>query len=526
MDLPPAATGAPAPGHPAAGTAPLSWLVAGPLAAAAGSSLALALPGTGWWPLAPLGVAGLAVAVRHRRPGAATLLGLVAGWGYFLPALHWSGVYVGALPWLALATLEALFVALMTLLLASAWRAPGGPAGTALAVSGLWVAQEALRGRVPFGGFPWARLAFSQADAPTLGLAAIGGAPLVTAAVALAGGLLAVSWVGLVEGRRWSAGGAAAAAVAILLSGGLVPGVGPTGRSLQVAAIQGNVPAAGLDFNAERRAVLDNHVRVTRGLAEQVAAGTATRPDLVVWPENASDIDPLRNPDAGTVISAVVDAIGVQTLVGTVLDTPPGRLSNASIVWTPGQGPGRDPSQLYVKRHPAPFGEYIPNRSFFRRFSDQVDLVRRDFVSGDRVGVLSAGGTTIGDVICFEVAYDNLVRDTVRGGAQLLVVQTNNATFGYTDESIQQLAMSRLRAVESGRAVVHISTVGVSALILPDGSLRQRTELFTSAVLTGALPLSSARTPATRVGQWPELLLAVCGVLLALTGSRRRTGRR
>lgn len=523
-----------------------------PLAVLSGACEALALPGTGWWPLAPVGVAGLALAVRGARGRYAFLLGLLAGLGCFAPALHWSGVYVGALPWLALATLEALFIAVMTVLLPWAWHAPGGRAGTALTVAGLWVAQEAARGRLPFGGFPWARLAFSQADAPTLGLAALGGAPLVSGAVALAGGSLAVAVAALAGVRAGERGSAAAAladrarvrrqwvtaavalpaTVGVMLAGLAVPGVGSTSTSsgpatLRVAAVQGNVPAPGLDFNAERRAVLDNHARVTTDLAARVAAGTAPRPDVVFWPENSSDIDPLRNPDAAAVIDAAVQAIGVPVVVGAVLESPPDHVLNASIVWTPQGGPGTGPDRQYYKRHPAPFGEYIPYRSFFRRFSDKVDLVTRDFKAGDRVGVLTAGGTRFGDVICFEVAYDGLVRDTVRGGARLLLVQTNNATFGYTDESTQQLAMSRLRAVESGRSVVHISTVGVSALIEPDGTLRQPTRLFTSALLAGDVRLSDRTTVATRAGWWPEAVLTALGLVLALAGGRRlRAARR
>jgi apolipoprotein N-acyltransferase len=517
-----------------------------PLSVVSGACLALALPGTGWWPLAPVGVAGLTLAVRGARSRYALLLGLLAGLGCFVPALHWSGVYVGALPWLALATLEALFVALMAVLLPWAWRAPGGWAGTALIVAGLWVAQEAARGRLPFGGFPWARLAFSQADAPTLGLAALGGAPLVSAAVALSGGLLAVAVAALAGARAGERGTASAAladrsrvrrhrltallalpaAVGVVLSGWAVPGIGRTSNgsgpdTLRVAAVQGNVPAPGLDFNAERRAVLDNHARLTTDLAARVAAGTAPRPDVVFWPENASDVDPLRNSDAAAVIDAAVRAIGVPVVVGAVLESPPNHVLNASIVWTPQGGPGTAPDQQYYKQHPAPFGEYIPYRSFFRRFSDKVDLVTRDFLAGHRVGVMTAGDLRFGDVICFEVAYDGLVRDTVRGGARLLVVQTNNATFGYTDESTQQLAMSRLRAVESGRSVVHISTVGVSALIEPDGTLRQPTRLFTSALLAGDVRLSDRTTVANRVGGWPEAVLAGLGLVLALAGGRR-----
>ena len=169
------------------------------LAVLGGVSLTLAFPGTDWWPLAPVGVGLLAVAARGASARAGALLGLVTGLAFFLPHLHWSGIYVGALPWVALSTLEAAFVALLGALLPAAWRVPGGRAGTVLAVGGLWVGQEALRGRVPFGGFPWGRLAFSQADSPALAWAAVGGASLLSFVVAAAGGALAVAAVAVLD---------------------------------------------------------------------------------------------------------------------------------------------------------------------------------------------------------------------------------------------------------------------------------------------------------------------------------------
>jgi apolipoprotein N-acyltransferase len=207
-----------------------------------------------------------------------------------------------------------------------------------------------------------------------------------------------------------------------------------------------------------------------------------------------------------------------------VLREPADKLSNTAIVWTPGAGPG----ERYVKQHPVPFGEYIPYRSFFRTFSDKVDLVAKDFVGGDRTGLLRLGPATVGDVICFEVAYDGLVREPVRQGADLLVVQTNNATFGYTNESVQQLAMSRLRAIESGRSVVHISTVGISAVIRPDGTVVRRSGHFDQEVLEADVPLRTDRTVATRVGAAPEWILAGVGTALVLAGawSGRDTARR
>jgi len=514
--------------------------------------------------MAPAGVALLALATRRTSPWQGALLGLVSGFACFLPLLSWSGVYVGALPWVALAVLESLYVGLLGMACALLQGRPslaGVGRVRPLVVALVWVAQEALRGNTPFGGFPWGRLAFSQADSPLAGLAALGGAPAVTFGVALVGGLLAAGVAQLVGSRRAAGpvgpgrtagtflagrgdGGeesrsvaavtvgtacAIGGAVAVLLLPLVIPRPtdGPTGRFL---AVQGNVPRAGLDFNAERRAVLDNHARATEQAAGSTQAAGTPRPDLVVWPENASDIDPLRNPDAAHVISGAVDAINAPIILGAVLEESGPAVSNASLLYQPGRGL----TARYVKRHPVPFAEYIPYRSFFRRFSDKVDLVRSDFTAGNTVGVFRVpvrGGGTIaaGAIICFEVAYDGLVRDNVDQGANVLLVQTNNATFGFTDESVQQLAISRIRAIEHGRSIVHVSTVGVSAMVTPDGTAHQASSLFTSAVLAADLPLRTGRTVADRVGPWPENVasaaVAMMLALLTLRWAGMRRGR-
>lgn len=534
----------------------------------AGLLLWTAFPSLGWWPAAPLGVGLLALATRGARPGQGFALGLLAGYTYFGPLLWWSGTYVGHFPWFALTTLQALYAGLIGLACAALQRrqllsrAPDDPepALRPLLVALVWVAGEWARGHTPFGGFPWGRLAFSQADSPFARFAALAGAPGVTFAVALAGAALAAAALALASAattavpagsassgsassgsaRRGAlrrpvvrAVGALTVAGALLLAPLAVPvptGVGdgtPTGR---VLAIQGNVPQAGLDFNAQRRAVLDNHADVTRAAAAQVDQSGAPRPDLVVWPENASDIDPLRNIDADRVIRSAVAAIGAPTIVGAVLSEPDPNVSNTSLLYAPdGQIVDR-----YTKQRPVPFAEYIPFRPFFRLFSDKVDLVVRDFAAGHEVGVFrvptaSGGQLAAGLSICFEVAIDDVVRASVLDGANLLSVQTNNATFGYTDESVQQLAISRIRAIEHGRSVVHISNVGVSALITPDGTPHQETALFTSAILSGELPLRTATTVATRVGPVPEwiaglLVVALLAIRLghALTARRRR----
>ena len=243
----------------------------------------------------------------------------------------------------------------------------------------------------------------------------------------------------------------------------------------------------------------------------------------MVWPENASDIDPLRNADAAAVINQAVDAIDAPLVLGAVLLEPGTNVSNASLMYLPGKGL----TARYVKQHPVPFAEYIPYRSFFRRLNDKVDLVRSDFVAGKGPGVFrvpAAHGGTIaaGAIICFEVAYDGLMRDTVNHGANIVLVQTNNATFGFTDESVQQLAISRIRAIEHGRSIVHISTVGVSAMITPDGAAHQVTSLFTPVLLAADLPLRTDRTVADRLGVWPEgLAVGGLAMMVVLLGLRR-----
>jgi apolipoprotein N-acyltransferase len=199
-------------------------------------------------------------------------------------------------------------------------------------------------------------------------------------------------------------------------------------------------------------------------------------------------------------------------------------VSNTAIVWDAAGGPGA----TYVKRHPVPFAEYIPYRGFFRHFSDKVDLVSKDFAAGTKPGVLSIGGARVGDVICYEVVYDGLVRDVVSGGAGMLVVQTNNATFGFTDESAQQLAMSRLRAVEHGRSVVIAATSGISAVIAPDGSVVRSSQLFTPDSFVERIAQRHGTTVADRVGEVPEWVLTTAGVgalgAVLVLGFRRRRG--
>ncbi|MDC5695636.1 apolipoprotein N-acyltransferase [Intrasporangium calvum] len=493
-------------------------------ALASGGLLCLAFPTFDIWVAAPVALGLLAFVLTGVRTRAGFGLGLLSGLAFFVPTLHWSGIYVGNLPWFALSTLEALFVALAGALYA--WLSRRGTVRP-LAFALVWVVTESLRSRTPYGGFPWVKIAFSQADSAFGRLASVGGAPFVGFVVALTGSLLALV-VARAIGRMPLGRVALPGLLALGLGGaGLLVPLPTDGPTAQFVGIQGNVPRAGLDFNAERRAVLDNHVNTTLATAAARRASGRPAPDLYVWPENASDIDPLRNEDANQLIRATVSQTGVPLIVGGLLEEPEGYLSNTSLLFEPGEGD----TDRYVKRHPVPFGEYIPNREFWRLFSDKVDLVRRDFYPGSEVGLFTVPTTSgleirAGLTICFEVAYDDLMRDVVDAGANVLVVQTNNATFGYTAESPQQLAISRLRAIEFGRSVVHVSTVGQSALITPDGTAHQVTSLFTQAVVEGALPLRDSRTLAVRLGGIPELVAALALLVLLVPRTPRIPRRR
>jgi apolipoprotein N-acyltransferase len=513
-----AATATPRALHPAAAVA---------AAATAGLAMLLAFPPYDLWWLAPVAVALLAAAVHRHRLLPAAGLGALTGLVFFTPLLSWTNLEIGNAPWLLLSTVQALYLALLGAALA--WVTPVVDRwrwSWPLMVAVAWVGQEALRSRTPFGGFPWGNLAFSQGDAPTLALAAIGGAPLVTFAVALGGGLLvAAAW------RRWVASprallrptGLGAAAVLVVLAGLAMPPAAPDGAQVTVAVVQGNVPRLGLDFNQQRRAVLDNHVNATIDLAGDVAAGREPAPDLVIWPENSSDIDPVANADAAERIDEAATAIDAPILVGGIVRDPDGTPRNVGLVWDPRQGPG----EIYAKRHPVPFAEYLPLEPVVRPMAraiagEPVDRIA-GFAAGEEPGVLTMGPATVGNVICFEVAYDGIVRDTVTGGAQLLAVQTNNATFNEA-EALQQMAMVRLRAVEHGRWSLMASTVGVSGFVDTSGEVYDATGFFTRDVPVRTLTLSQEHTVATTVGVWPEALLATVagGGLLLAAWLRRR----
>ncbi|MEU3842818.1 apolipoprotein N-acyltransferase [Streptomyces sp. NPDC028635] len=466
-------------------------------------------PRTLWW-LALPAFAGLGWVLRGRGWKAGLGLGYLFGLGFLLPLLVWTGVEVGSLPWVALCAVEALFVALVGAGIAVVSRLPAWPVWAAA----VWIAGEAARARAPFGGFPWGKIAFGQADGIFLPLAAVGGTPVLGFAVVLCGFGLYETVRLVVEGRRTrvlrrGAASAALLSLAVPVAGALAARTLVSDRAedgtATVALIQGNVPRLGLDFNSQRRAVLDYHARETERLAAEIKAGKQPRPDFVLWPENSSDLDPFAYADAAYVIDQAAKDIGVPISVGSVVERD-GKLYNEQILWDPAKGP----TQTYDKRRTQPFGEFLPLRSLVGAInSDWTEMARQDFSPGTRPGVFTMHGTKVGLATCYEAAFDWAVRDTVTHGAQMISVPSNNATFDRSEMTYQQLAMSRVRAVEHSRTVTVPVTSGVSAIIMPDGRITQRTGMFVADSLVQKVPLRSSTTPATDLGVLPEIALVL-----------------
>jgi apolipoprotein N-acyltransferase len=491
------------------------WSVVG-LAFLGGLGLDSAFAPLSWWPLAVPACALIVVTTRGQSWRGGLLVGFAAGLGEFLPLVFWLHVVTPA-AWIAVAVAMAAYLAVLGCGLAMVvGRVPGWPVWSAC----LWAGEELVRDHWPFGGFAWGRLAFSQPNTPFTGFAALGGAPMVTFTVALSGGLLAAA---AVSARRtgWVAAVAAVAAVGVPLVGLAVPR--PSGgRSVQIALIQGNVPHPGTHFLGRAEDVLNNHLAETARLTAAVKAGQLPSPDIVLWPENASDVDPFRDALAYAKIQAAATAIGVPILVGAVLQDGPNHASNTGIVWDPVSGPGQE----YTKRHLVPFGEFIPWRGLLNHLTNLTALVPENFAPGHRVGTLTVGPATIADVMCFEVAFDEDVRDGVTHGGQVIVVQTNNATYMNTAETRQQLAMSQLRAVEHGRSVVVAATSGISAVIAPNGKVLETTRELTPAIVDRAVVLRTERTLADRLGAVPEWLFGILGLLSVVAGVVRHRSRR
>ncbi|MGO1943359.1 MAG: apolipoprotein N-acyltransferase [Ancrocorticia sp.] len=483
-------------------------------AIAGGLALFAAFPPLGIWPLAIVGVALLVGALEGRSWFGSFWIGTLFGFAFFFPLFDWARIASGVvIAQIGLSVAEALYIGAMAIVWQGLMRGRLGSFVTlrALTLPLVWIAFEQLRGTWPFGGMPWGTLGFSQVDSPLVRLAPWGSVMLVGFFVVAIAVLLEWCVKTAIERRLGNAIIAVACGGALLYAPMFLPLGARADSYITAGFVQGIVPDEATLGPDESRAltVTENLVKSTDNLPGD--------PDVVFWPESASDRDPRTSDDARDLIDQASQSLGVPLVLGTQ-SYPGENRYNEYVVWMPdGTIAGS-----YSKQHPIPFGEYMPYKDFFRNFTDAVDLVTIDMLAGTEPAVLDvelANETlTIASPICFEVAETQIVAEAVRGGAELIIVPTNNASFGESAESAQQFDMTRFRAIEHGRTAVQVSTVGVSGVVEPNGVTREVTEPWTEDARTVRVGLRSELTFAARFSQFLLIGTYIAGGALSVLG--------
>lgn len=494
----------------------VSLAIAAPLSTAAGLLLVLAYPAPAVWPLAFPAVAMALVALAGRRVWSAVLVGFLFGAAFFSVNLLFTARYLGPIPWIALSALEALLTAAFAVPIALAYRwmpriAPGRIGGLLVLpalIAGLWTLREQIVGSWPYGGFPWGRIGVSQVNGPFAEVASWVGMSGLSFLVVL----LCAMVIEFVRRRRLRRPLAAVPALLVLVALLVLPQFPTTDAgSMRVGAVQGNGPAGYFDERA-RNAVLNAQLAASAPLFGEDM-------DVLLWPEGGVDSDPTSNRSTAAVLEELARRVDAPLLVSAVTERGP-RLYNSALLWTADGGP----EQTYDKRNPVPFGEYVPDRAFWEPFApDLIGLIGREYTPGTASPVFDLNGVGIGLAICFDVIYDDVVWDGAAQGAEVFMFQTNNADFRGTDENLQQLAFARMRAIETGRSVVNLSTVGTSQVIAPDGSTLDELPVDVAGHMLTDVPLRTGLTPAVVIGPalkvvlgWGSLggLVAAGGILL------------
>lgn len=438
-----------------------------------------------WW-CAPISLALLIHLLSGESFRQRVVVVALFGIAFFGPLLAWSNTYVGDIPWLILTILQVALLIPLSLLNTSRLS-------NILLFPSAWIGLEFLRGHFPFNGFGWGRLAFGQADAPYAELARIGGAPLVGFLVASLG--VAIF---LFMKRKFTHTGILLAVIAIATLA--VNATTPTlpKPTFHFIAVQGGVPSLGLDFNSRATVVFENHLRTS----VDYLTSHNQMPQVVLWPENAIDVDPFKDPIVRDQLQSVVDEFNIPFIVGAVLRHG-SNFQNASILWRPQIGP----TSIYIKQHLTPFGEYIPLRPIAEFVSPYAKNVV-DFVPGNRLVIHNVGEARFAPVICFELLDDASGRAMARH-SNVFIVQTNSATFGLSPESDQQLGITRMRAIEHQRYSVSIATSGISALVDSRGHVTHRTGQNISTVIDSRVGLNDSISFADRNGARLEAILVL-----------------
>ncbi|MDH6409131.1 apolipoprotein N-acyltransferase [Aurantimicrobium minutum] len=482
------------------------------LAVVAGFALQGAFPATNFWPFAFVGVFLLLWSLLGRSFWTAFIVGSSAGASFWLSLINWLTLYLGPVPWLALGILQALFFGLGASLISivinrgpTRWTNKWGRIGlVSIVIASLWTLRESITSVWPYGGFSWGRLAQSQSESPISHVVTWVGTAGLSFCVAV---IAAIVFQVLRERHRPLLAYPILAFVVLIAIPGFTIDISGT---TNVLAVQGNSKAGLFDHGAPG-SILQDHVSGTLPYAGEDI-------DMVVWPENASDVDPLESELAALTLTTVSKKLGAPIVTGTITTNADDENFNSSLVWT-----DRVVAQ-YDKIHPVPFAEYMPNRELWRTFQPElVDLVTRDYSFGTRSNVVDINGVLAGIALCFDITDDQQAYQLIDGGAQLILAQTNNADFGKTSENLQQLAIARLRAIETGRSVVNISTVGTSEIISPTGETISSIPAYQPGEMLSAVPLSSTITPAMAFGRTIEWTIGAVGVVgLSLILIRRK----
>jgi apolipoprotein N-acyltransferase len=277
----------------------------------------------------------------------------------------------------------------------------------------------------------------------------------------------------------------------------LIPNNIATVNQTSVLMVQGNVPELGLDFNARAKQVFKNHVSQTK-----IALAENREIDFIVWPENAVDVDPYTNKD----VYDELESFDQRLIIGAIIGKGE-KLFNTSILW------GDKTQDVYFKQHLTPFGEYIPLRSLAKKISPLVNQVN-DFSPGNEQKIFTIGQARVAPVICFELIDDEILAKAAKS-SNLLVVQTNSATFGTSAESAQQLSITRIRAIEHSRNVVSVSTTGISAVIDFNGKVLNQTSMGTAEHVFADVGLIEQSSPRDRYGDWAGVFTLIWLLVVA-----------
>ncbi len=475
------------------------------LSAAGGALMWAAFPPLDWGPIAVPAVAALLWSVRRtERLAVAALHGLVFGLFFFVPLLYWL-VELELLAWLPLSVMQSLFMVVFAVV-AWAFRY-WPPARWWLVVTATWGLLEFLRGTWPLGGFSWGSLGVAIAGVPgfigaTQWIGPIGWSLI---AVAVAAGLVLVvedteNWRLVVDPL--------VVGFLLMLGGGLFP-PSATGPELDVAVVQGGTPCPQVHCPDENRLIFESHLALTR----EIPAGTV---DLVVWPENSlgTPYDPISNMEVRAALEGEARRLGAYLLVSGTEGSEDTFL-NVNYFF----GPTGSLLDQYRKRHPVPFGEYVPARRLFSVLP-AIARVPRDMERGEAPVVFVSDQGQIGSLISFEAAFTRYYRDTVVAGAQVIVVPTNESSYGHTPAADQLIDLASVNAAAVGQNVVIAAITGKSAFISPAGAVLASTDLFVEETLTHRINYQTgAPTIYTRYGEWALIAaLAAAAIALILPG--------